>query len=70
MIQMDNFEAATLAQIQKDMIKAECWECGELKICYEYIVCCTGTRFHTCIDCQIKIQNDLKKSKDFTLRNL
>ena len=31
---------------------AKCWECCEMKMCFEHIVCCTGTRFHTCPNCR------------------
>lgn len=52
---MDTFENATPPQEQPELILAQCWECGESKICYEHIVCCTGTRFHTCLECREKI---------------
>lgn len=25
---------------------------GETKMCFEHIVCCTGTHFHTCVKCR------------------
>ena len=34
------------------MVMAQCWECGTKKLCYEHLVCCTGTRFHTCPECR------------------
>ena len=54
---MDNFENGTLAQEQPDMVLAECWECGEKKMCYEHLMCCTGTRFHTCPECRKEIES-------------
>jgi len=38
------------------MVLAQCWECGEKKMCYEHLVCCTGTRFHTCPECRKEIE--------------
>ncbi len=38
------------------MVKSVCWECGEDKDCIEYTVCCTGTLFHICPDCEKKVQ--------------
>jgi len=55
---MDNLEASNPPQKQEEMVQAQCWECGEHKICYEYIVCCTGTRFHTCKDCEERLTNE------------
>jgi hypothetical protein len=55
---MDNLEASNPPQKQEEMVQAQCWECGEHKICYEYIVCCTGTRFHTCKDCEERLINE------------
>lgn len=52
---MDTFENATLAEPQKELVLAKCWECGETTLCIEYLVCCTGTRFHACHDCKEKI---------------
>jgi hypothetical protein len=26
-----------------------------MKMCFEHIVCCTGTRFHTCPACRVLI---------------
>ncbi len=54
---MDNFENGTLAQEQPDMVLAQCWECGATKQCYEHLVCCTGTRIHTCPECREEIEN-------------
>lgn len=54
---MDNFENGTLAQEQPDMVLAQCWECGEKKMCYEHLVCCTGTRIHTCPECRKEIES-------------
>jgi hypothetical protein len=53
---MDTFENATPPQEQPEMVLAQCWECGEKKMCYEHLVCCTGTRFHTCSECRKKIE--------------
>lgn len=53
---MDNFENGTLAQEQPDMVLAQCWECGATKLCHEHLVCCTGTRFHTCPECRKEIE--------------
>lgn len=49
---MDNFENASPPQEQAEMVFAECWECGQTKMCIERIVCCTGTRLHTCPECR------------------
>ena len=57
---MDTFENATLAEPQAEAVKAQCWECGEVKICIEFITCCTGTRFHTCFECKEKILSQKK----------
>lgn len=53
---MDNFEQGTLPQKQKDLVEATCWDCGTEKLCFEFIVCCTGTRFHTCPECERRIK--------------
>jgi hypothetical protein len=53
---MDNFEQGTLPQKQKDLVEAVCWDCGTKKLCFEFIVCCTGTRFHTCRECERRIK--------------
>ncbi|MGL4465664.1 MAG: hypothetical protein ACRDD1_04485 [Planctomycetia bacterium] len=49
---MDTFEEASPAQKSAGLHDAVCWECGENKLCYEYVVCCTGTMFHVCPDCE------------------
>ncbi len=54
---MDTFENGTLPQEQPEMVQAQCWECGETKLCYEHLVCCTGTRFHTCPECRKEIES-------------
>ena len=54
---MDTFENASPPQEQTEMVVARCWECGELKVCYEHVVCCTGTRFHTCKACRDEIES-------------
>ena len=54
---MDNFEQGTLPQKQKDMVHAQCWECGEHKMCNEYIACCVGTRLHSCNECEERIRS-------------
>ena len=53
---MDTFENATPPQEQPEMVTAQCWECGEETMCYEHLVCCTGTRFHTCPKCREEIE--------------
>ncbi len=53
---MDTFENASPPQEQPDMIQAACWECGRNKMCYEYIICCTGTHFHACPECREILQ--------------
>ena len=45
---MDTFENASPPHEQPDKVFAKCWECGIVKMCFEHIVCCTGTHFHTC----------------------
>jgi len=55
---MDNFEAANAPQRQPEMVVSKCWECGKEKECIEYIVCCTGTKFYTCPECEKKIQEE------------
>lgn len=52
---MDTFENASPAQEQDEMVFATCWECGKEKVCYEHLVCCFGTRFHTCPECRTMI---------------
>ncbi len=49
---MDTFENASPAQEQSEMVVAKCWECGQKKLCFEKIVCCTGTHIHTCHECR------------------
>jgi hypothetical protein len=53
---MDTFESASPPQEQPEMVRATCWECGEIKICHEYVVCCTGTHFYTCPECRDLLQ--------------
>jgi hypothetical protein len=52
---MDTFENASPPHEQPEKVLAKCWECGEMKMCFEHIVCCTGTRFHTCPACRVLI---------------
>ena len=52
---MDTFENASPPHEQSEKVLAKCWECGEMKMCFEHIVCCTGTRFHTCPACRVLI---------------
>lgn len=40
------------------LVEETCWECGEQKLCFEYTVCCTGTRFYICPDCADAITQD------------
>jgi hypothetical protein len=51
-------ERTTPAERQETVVDAVCWECGERKECYEYIVCCTGTLFHLCAACEERVQAD------------
>jgi hypothetical protein len=53
---MDTFENASPPQEQPEMVLAKCWECGQAKVCYEHVVCCTGTRFHTCPECRKEME--------------
>lgn len=55
---MDNFENATPPKEQEEMVIERCFECTEKKMCYEYIQCCTGTRFHYCDVCLKKIRGE------------
>ena len=32
---MDTFESGTLPQEQSEMVLAQCWECGETKLCHD-----------------------------------
>lgn len=59
---MDNFEASQNPQEQSDLITTICWNCGENKICKEYIICCTGTKFHNCLECEIKLAENANKN--------
>jgi len=52
---MDTFENASPPHEQPEKVLAKCWECGEMKMCFEHIVCCTGTRFHTFPACRVLI---------------
>ena len=54
---MDTLESAAPPSRQPDKVEAVCWECGERRTCFEYVVCCTGTTFHVCDDCERKIQD-------------
>ncbi len=56
---MDNFEQATPAERQEQLVDAVCWECGAKAICAEFIVCCTGTLFHVCAACEAKVDADV-----------
>ena len=51
---MDTFEEAAPAVRSAQMTEAVCWECGRRLFCHEYIVCCTGTLFHICPECEEK----------------
>ncbi len=53
---MDTFANASPPQEQAEMVVAKCWECGQTKLCYEHIVCCTGTHFHTCPECRTEME--------------
>jgi hypothetical protein len=54
---MDTFENASPPHEQTEKVVAKCWECGEVKLCFEHIVCCTGTHFHTCPACRKIIEH-------------
>lgn len=53
---MDNLEGATPAERQPTLRTAVCWECGEEKRCSEFVVCCTGTVFHVCAECEANLE--------------
>jgi len=53
---MDTFEGSTPPTEQEEKVVSECWECGEKKSCFEWIVCCTGTHFYICDECRKKIE--------------
>jgi hypothetical protein len=53
---MDTLENAGPPQEQAELVVAECRECGQTKSCYEHVVCCTGTHFHTCRECRTIIE--------------
>lgn len=55
---MDTFEEATPALKCETMTDAVCWECGNRLVCHEYVVCCTGTLFHICPDCEAKVRGE------------
>ncbi|QDU60802.1 hypothetical protein Pan216_16540 [Planctomycetes bacterium Pan216] len=52
---MDTLEGASPAQPSGRTENAVCWECGERLVCNEYVVCCTGTLFHVCPECEAKL---------------
>ena len=54
---MDSLENAQPAERQNTTTEATCWECGKKTMCIEYIVCCTGTLFHICPDCEEVVQH-------------
>lgn len=58
---MDQFENSAPAQKSPNMQKAVCWECGRELMCHEYIVCCTGTMFHICPECEEKTNAEDEK---------
>ena len=53
---MDTFENATPPTEQEEKIVSKCWECEEEKLCFEFIVCCTGTHFYVCDECRKEIE--------------
>ncbi|MFO0944443.1 MAG: hypothetical protein U1D30_00625 [Planctomycetota bacterium] len=63
---MDTFENASPAEKQPNMRQGTCWECGEELLCNEYVVCCTGTVFHVCPDCENKVQEKDSATRDGT----
>lgn len=54
---MTAFEHAAPAEKSGQMVEAVCWECGAKVLCNEFIVCCTGTMFHICPDCEAKVEH-------------
>ena len=54
---MDNFENASPPQIMEEKINAKCWECEQILLCNEFVVCCTGTMFHYCDTCLDKLRD-------------
>jgi len=53
---MDTFENACPPQEQAELVLAPCWECGRTRLCYEHLVCCTGSQIHTCPECRAIIE--------------
>jgi len=53
---MDTYENATPPTEQEEKIVSKCWECEEEKLCFEFIVCCTGTHFYVCDECRKEIE--------------
>lgn len=54
---MDTFENSALADEDNVLEEATCWECWQQKECVRYTVCCTGTIFHICKECQEKVKS-------------
>jgi hypothetical protein len=53
---MDSFESASPPTRGPEMVEAVCWECGDRRTCFEYVVCCTGTTFHVCQACEDRVR--------------
>ena len=66
---MDTFENGTLAEEQPEMVLAQCWECGQSKLCFEHLVCSTGTRFHTCPECRDEIDGKRERTNQSDLKS-
>lgn len=52
---MDSCSDTAAAEKSPNMTEGVCWECGKHLLCNEYIVCCTGTIFHICPECEAKV---------------
>jgi hypothetical protein len=55
---VDEFDGAVKAEPSGTMVTAVCWECGQELLCREYVVCCTGTVFHICPDCEARLDSN------------
>lgn len=61
---MDHVESANAAVKSPGLASAICWECGENRECYEYVVCCTGTLFHICPICEDRVNRRDQSAAD------
>jgi hypothetical protein len=50
----DPVDVVPQAVRQPNMGMGICWECGEERLCYEFVVCCAGTIFRLCPECEAK----------------